>query len=200
MESRKEKVVHISKEMRKSKDDPAAEQEVEALESEQTEDDPQAGDNEEAAVQAEGQEQDAAAKPVKPNRDLSKAAIFMSVLTVLLLVVFFYALNRNFTGLVGEIEDLKALRAEVSEMDGSLGTIQDDVSGIHGDISAIQEKMTLLDAVPDITRRTMLRSMLQDLSQRVAFIAQETDTPEQSAKVKAAQELLKQVEAEMAAQ
>ncbi len=190
MESKKEKVVHITKEMRNSNANgqTAAGQDAE-------ENDAAASPH--AAGGAPGQES-TETSPAKPRRDMGKAAVFISILAVLLLAVFFYALNRNIAGLASQVESLSALRAQVTEMDGSIGAIQGDISGIHGDIGAMQEKMAILDTVPDMARRTMLRSMLQDLSQRVSFIAEETNTPEQAAKIKAAQVLLDQAQADLA--
>lgn len=172
MENKKEKVVHISKDIRGAKT-PAEE------------------------AQELSEESAASISPERGRRDVGKAAVFISILAVLLLVVFFYALNRNIAGLASQVEELSALRTQVTQMDQSIGAIQGDVSGIQGEISSMQEKMAILDEVPDITRRTMLRSMLQDLSQRVAFIAEETETPEQAAKIKAAQILLNEAQADM---
>jgi len=173
MEKKKEKVVHISKDLRNSEEETQHPQEEE-------------------------QEHDAATHEAAPaRRDIGKAAVFISILAVLLLVVFFYALNRNIAGLASQVEELSALQTQVTQMDESIGAIQGNISGIEGDIAAMQEKMAILDAVPDITRRTMLRSMLQDLSQRVAFIAEETDSAEQAAKIKAAQVLLDQAQADL---
>lgn len=190
MESKKEKVVHISKEMRSNKDD------------EQTPAKNTAGDNDDAGSQSttggNPAPENTASTPAKPRRDMGKAAVFISILAVLLLVVFFYALNRNIAGLATQVETLSALQTQVTEMDGSISAMQDDISGIHGDITAMQDKMAILDTVPDMARRTMLRSMLQDLSQRIAFIAEETETPEQAAKIKAAQVLLDQAKADLA--
>lgn len=181
MESKKEKVVHISKEMRNNQED------------EQTSSGEAA-----AEPQAAGSQENAGANPDKPRRDMGKAAVFISILAVLLLVVFFYALNRNIAGLANQVDSLLALRTQVTEMDGSIGAMQGDISGIHGDIAAMQDKIAILDTVPDMARRTMMRSMLQDLSQRIAFIAEETETPEQAAKIKAAQVLLDEAQADMA--
>ena len=138
------------------------------------------------------------AAPKKAGRDMGKAAVFISILTVLLLVVFFYALNRNMAGLASQVEELTALRTQVTDMGGTLGSVRDNIGKIEGDIATMQEKMTILDAVPSMAKRTMLRSMLHDLSQRADFIAQETEDGAQSAKIRAAMELLGQVESQMA--
>jgi hypothetical protein len=115
----------------------------------------------------------------KENRGAGKAALFLSILTVLLLAVFFYALNRNMAGLADEVRELGQLRGQVGDLDARMLLVED--------------KMAILDAVPEIARRTMLRSMLQDLSQRAAFIADEVGNEEQSRQLRQAVELLAQV-------
>ncbi len=157
MESKKEKVVHISREEQPQQETPAKPK---------------------AAEESRG-------------RDMGKAAVFIAILTILLLVVFFYALNRNMagltasvTGLTGQMQELTTLRAQVAEMDGA--------------VSQIQEKMPLIDAVPTVARRAVLLGMVQDLSQRMEFIAKEAETAEQSAKLLQAKELLDSVRLELA--
>ncbi len=125
-----------------------------------------------------GQEPGETPPPPKVKGGAGKAALFLSMLTVLLLAVFFYALNRNMAGLTDEVRELGQLRGQVGDLDARM--------------LLVEEKMTILDAVPEIARRTMLRSMLQDLSQRAAFIADEVGNEEQSRQLRQAVELLAQ--------
>lgn len=165
MGNTKEKVIHLSKETADKANDAAAEEE-----------------------QTASEEEAAAKKPEKlpksdKGRDMGKAAVFISVLTVLLLLVFFYALNRNVTGLATQVEQLGSLEQRVDQMDGT--------------IADMRNEMAVLQEVPAIAKRTMLRSMLQDLSQRTDFIAGEAESEEQSAKLQQAKELLEEVQQEL---
>ncbi len=127
-----------------------------------------------------GAEQELQERPSSTvNRDLGKAALFLSILTVLLLVVFFYALNQNMAGLSDEVRELTKLRGQVGELDTRMVLMED--------------KIAILDKVPAIARRTMLRSMVQDLSQRAAFIADEVEDETQGRQLRQAMELLDQV-------
>ncbi len=157
MESNQEKVVHINKEI---------EEKQEVVE----------GAQEERTAAAETP----APAPAKAGKDMGKAALFISILTVLLLVVFFYALNRNVAGLADEVQELGQLRGQVATLDDKMVQFED--------------KLKILDTVPAIAKRTMLRSMVQDLSQRAAFISKEVEDENQSQQLQQAIELLDKVQ------
>ncbi|MDC0336109.1 hypothetical protein OAN24_04340 [Pseudodesulfovibrio sp.] len=51
------------------------------------------------------------------QRDMSKVAMIVSLLAVILLVIFFFGMNRNIAGLTDEVKTLGALREDVADLD-----------------------------------------------------------------------------------
>jgi len=54
------------------------------------------------------------------NRDMSKVAIIVSLLVGVLLIIFFFGMNRNIAGLTDEVKSLGALRDDVSSLDSRM--------------------------------------------------------------------------------
>jgi len=100
-----------------------------------------------------------------------------------LVIILFFALQQQMSGLIAELKNLSSMKNHVSDMQQRVNVLED--------------KIPLLDAVPAMAKRTMVRSMLKDVEQRVAFLAKEAETEEQSAKFRQAAELLAQIEADL---
>lgn len=100
-----------------------------------------------------------------------------------LVIVLFFALQQQLSGVIDELKNMSGMRSQVSDM--------------HQRVRVLEDKIPVLDAVPAMAKRTMVRSMLKDAEQRVAFLAKEAETESQSAKLKQAAELLAQVEADL---
>jgi hypothetical protein len=111
---------------------------------------------------------------------LGTGAAFLSLLLV---IVLFFALQQQISSVVDELKNLSGMRSQVSDM--------------HQRVRVLEDKIPLLDAVPAMAKRTMVRSMLKDAEQRLAFLAREAETEAQSAKFKQAAELLSQIEADL---
>lgn len=62
------------------------------------------------------------------QKDMSKVAVIVSLLSVVLLVIFFFGLNRNIAGLNAEVKSLGELRGQVQSLDDRLISLE-DVSG-----------------------------------------------------------------------
>lgn len=77
------------------------------------------------------QEKDEAPTPqqgvLNAQSDMSKVAMVVSMLAVLLLVVFFFGMNRNIAGLSAEVQSLGVLRDDVADLDQRMVQLKTDV-------------------------------------------------------------------------
>lgn len=132
----------------------------------------------------------------KGDRDMSKVAIFISILSVLLLVVFFFSLNQNITGLSQEVQNLGALREEVSAMDSRLGNVQQAVGGIQQNVGSLETRLVEMEKLPARTRNMIIVNDLTAMSQRLGYIGSQLEG-QQSARLQEAQQLLTQIQSEL---
>lgn len=61
------------------------------------------------------------------QKDMSKVAMIVSLLAVLLLVIFFFGMNRNIAGLTDEVKSLGVLREDVAQLDQRMVKMQEEV-------------------------------------------------------------------------
>jgi len=61
------------------------------------------------------------------QKDMSKVAMIVSLLAVLLLVIFFFGMNRNIAGLTDEVKSLGILREDVAQLDQRMVKMQEEV-------------------------------------------------------------------------
>lgn len=78
------------------------------------------------------EQQEARARACDPGvaaaqKDMSKVALLVALLAVLLLVIFFFGMNRNIAGLTDEVKSLGVLREEVSSLDKRLVDLKADM-------------------------------------------------------------------------
>jgi len=119
----------------------------------------------------------------KTNSDLGKVALFVSLLTVILLVVFFFGLNQNVTGLTQEVQDIPEIKEQIA-------TMTERIDGMETEMAALQE-------LPQESRRMVVRTMLQDMAQRAGYLTGQLDSEEQSAKLNQAMQLLEDVQSDL---
>lgn len=108
------------------------------------------------------------------RRDMSKVALFVSLLAVVLLVVFFFGLNQN----------LKGMSANVDQLTGRM--------------SGLEEKVVALENLPHQSKMMVMGTMLQEMAQRAAYMSTQMETEAQNEKLVQAMELLQQVQTEIA--
>ncbi|QGY41393.1 hypothetical protein GM415_15105 [Pseudodesulfovibrio cashew] len=94
------------------------------------------------------------------QRDMSKVAMIVSLLAVLLLVIFFFGMNRNIAGLTEEVKSLGVLREDVASLDQRMVKMQEDVP--------VQMKRLIAhDIVNEMTMKAVyLSDVLQDEAMR----------------------------------
>jgi len=84
----------------------------------------------ESQVEEEGEKQQVSASIqglVETQKDMSKVAMIVSLLAVILLVVFFFGMNRNIAGLTDEVRTLSTLREDVSNLDQRMVLMQEEM-------------------------------------------------------------------------
>ncbi|SOB57841.1 conserved protein of unknown function [Pseudodesulfovibrio profundus] len=79
--------------------------------------------------QSQGAESVAAVEAgvAEAQKDMSKVAMIVSLLAVLLLVIFFFGMNRNIAGLTDEVKSLGILRDDVAQLDQRMVKMQEEV-------------------------------------------------------------------------
>ena len=118
------------------------------------------------------------------RKDMGKVAMIISILAVLLLVVFFFGLNQNVAGLEAKVNELTKLKGHVQTLDTKMGSME--------------EKIAALENLPQKTRNMLLSNILQEMSQKAAYLSSQVGTEDQSTKLMQAKELLQQVQTELA--
>lgn len=119
----------------------------------------------------------------KTNGDLGKVALFVSLLTVILLVVFFFGLNQNVTGLTEEVRDIPEIKERIATMSSR--------------IDGMETEMAALKDLPQESKRMVVRTMLQDMAQRAGYLTEQVDNEQQSAKLNQAMQLLEEVQTDL---
>ena len=68
-----------------------------------------------------------AAAVAETQKDMSKVALIVSLLAVLLLVIFFFGMNRNIAGLTDEVKSLGGLRQDIATLDERMVQMQTEM-------------------------------------------------------------------------
>lgn len=123
--------------------------------------------------------------PVAPasRRDMSKMALFASLLAVILLLGFYMHLNQNIKNLTQQVQDLALIKTAVSSLDLKMGTMESKVAD--------------LETLPGKTRAALLGSILDEMTQKTSYMSQQLDSDEQRDKLMKAKELMQQVQTEL---
>lgn len=101
------------------------------------------------------------------QKDMSKVAMIVSLLAVLLLVIFFFGMNRNIAGLTDEVKSLGILREDVAQLD---------------------ERMVQMQAeVPVTMKRMLAHDLVNEMAMKAFYL---TDTLEDEALRSKMQEVL----------
>ncbi|WP_461211079.1 hypothetical protein [Desulfocurvus sp. DL9XJH121] len=120
----------------------------------------------------------------KTSRDMGKVALFISILAVVLLVVFFFGLNQNLSGLTAKVDGLVVLKDDVGALAARMGTAE--------------ERLVALEGLPQKARKMVMGTMLQEMAQRTAYLSTQMDSEAQNEKLHRAMELLREVQVQVA--
>lgn len=106
------------------------------------------------------------------QKDMSKVALMVALLAVLLLVIFFFGMNRNIAGIADEVKSLGVLRQEVSSLDQRLVELKADVPVqmqrmiAHDIVNEMAMKaFYLTDTLHDEALRTKMQEILLGLKE-----------------------------------
>lgn len=141
-----------------------------------------------AAPAAKGPEPSAEAAPMPetPRRDMSKIALFASLVAVILLLGFYFNLNQNIKHLTTQVQDLASIKTSVATLDTKVGTMESKVAD--------------LETLPAKTRAALMSSILDEMGQKTSYMSSQLQSPEQQDKLMKAKELIQQVQTELNAQ
>lgn len=113
-----------------------------------------------------------AAGVMDAQKDMSKVAMIVSLLAVLLLVIFFFGMNRNIAGLTDEVKALGVLRDDVATLDQRMVQMQDEIPVKMQRMLAYEivnemsmKAFYLTDNLPDQAMRTKMQEVLQGLKE-----------------------------------
>lgn len=135
----------------------------------------EAVNSEDDVTEAEAVQEEVAA-PVagvaEAQKDMSKVAMIVSLLAVLLLVIFFFGMNRNIAGLTDEVKSLGVLREDVANLDDRMVQMQKDVPVqmkrmlAHDLVNEMTMKaFYLTDTLPDEALRGKMQEVLKGLKE-----------------------------------
>ncbi|WP_027190537.1 hypothetical protein [Fundidesulfovibrio putealis] len=108
----------------------------------------------------------------KTSQDISRMALLLALLAVLLAGVLFFKANQN------------------------LNVLSKDVSGISSKIGTIDAKMAELENLPAKSKRMVMGTMIMEMAQKASYLSTQVDNPEQAAKLLQAMELMQQAKPE----
>ena len=139
-----------------------------------------------AGAMSDAPEAEAAPMPETPRRDMSKVALFASLVAVILLLGFYFNLNQNLKNLTAQVQDLASIKTSVATLDTKVGTMESKVAD--------------LETLPAKTRAALMSSILEEMSQKTSYMSGQLQSPEQQDKLMKAKELIQQVQTELKAQ
>lgn len=121
--------------------------------------------------------------PQGTRRDMSKIALFASLVAVILLLGFYFNLNQNIKNLTAQVQDLASIKTSVATLDTKVGTMESKVAD--------------LETLPAKTRAALMSSILEEMSQKTSYMSSQLQSPEQQDKLMKAKELIQQVQTEL---
>ncbi len=144
-----------------------------------------------------GAEHTGQGKPQEPKSaqadamDLGKIAIVVSLLSVVLLLIFFFGLNSNLNGLSNEIKDIGTIRKNVEALDSYVDDLLGQMVRVNTRIMELKENPGKEDV------RVLQQSMLNDMLGRVELMEQQLrevalDNTKQAQKLERLQKLLRE--------
>ncbi len=123
------------------------------------------------------------------RRDMGKVGLFVSLLAVVLVVVFFYGINQNLTGLEHRVDELAYLEEDVVALNKKMTTMDGKISSVAGDVSYLDNSLTTLgESVQDVKSgmtsvTKKVANVRSDISEMDTRIAELEDLPEKTRKM-----------------
>ena len=108
----------------------------------------------------------------KTSQDISRMALLLALLAVLLAGVLFFKANQNLTGL------------------------SKDVTGLSAKMGTMDARMAELENLPAKSKRMVMGTLIMEMAQKASYLSTQVDNPDQAAKLLQAMELLQQAKPE----
>lgn len=118
--------------------------------------------------------------------DMGKAGAVISVLAVLLLVVFYYSVNKNIDHLSQQVGLIEETRDMMQELD----------TRVSSNLQKMDQRITELEKLPDVVRSMVLGGMLEEMGQKTSYIEGHV-SDKQKAKLEQARKLMHEVQQEL---
>ncbi|MFW5730865.1 MAG: hypothetical protein ACOCPN_01945 [Desulfonatronovibrionaceae bacterium] len=141
-----------------------------------------------------GQENPGSSNPVfshedlgSPRSDMGKAGVIISVLAVVLLVVFYYSVNKNMDHLSQQVGLIEETRDRMQELD----------SRVTSNLQDMDQRIKELEKLPQVVRSMILGSMLEEMGQKTSYIEGQV-SDKQKDKLEQARKLMNEVQQELA--
>lgn len=112
------------------------------------------------------------------KRDMGKAALIVSLLTLVLMVILYFSLQNNMAGLNQKVSEFSSVTEKVSQLDTT--------------VANMDERLGELEKLPQQTRNLIYMNMLSEMEQKTAYLSGNLEG-EQSEKLSRARELLQEV-------
>ena len=121
------------------------------------------------------------------GHDLSKWAMLVSLLSLVLMLIFFFGLTQNVTGVADEVESVSQLRGQIEGLQALLQGTNEYVGALDGRLGAVEQTQS------GLVRQAVLEGLLSDMRIQAAALAGAVTDPAQAAKIAQLQELLEQL-------
>ncbi|TVR00659.1 MAG: hypothetical protein EA399_02935 [Desulfovibrionales bacterium] len=124
---------------------------------------------------------------MKTGSDLGKAALFVALLAVILMVVLYFSQQQNFTGMAAQLDEVQGVKQE-------LEAVQGQMTALEGEMEALVES---LKDLPQEARRVVITSMLTESASKINFLSTQVETQDQQAKLQEIQKMIEALQADM---
>jgi len=104
----------------------------------------------------------------KTSQDISRMALLLALLAVLLAGVLFFKANQN------------------------INVLTEDVTGLSSKVGTMDARMAELENLPAKSKRMVMGTMIMEMAQKASYLSTQVDNQEQAAKLLQAMELLQQ--------
>lgn len=131
--------------------------------------------NQEIPSEADSQEQVSISDSgvADTQKDMSKVALIVSLLAVILLVIFFFGMNRNIAGLTDEVKSLGILREDVSNLD--------------------QRMVKMQQNLPTQMKRMIAHDLVNEMTMKAAYLGKSLEEEELRIRMQDVLQTLKEV-------
>ncbi len=112
------------------------------------------------------------------KKDMGKAALIVSLLTLVLVVILYFSLQNNMAGLNQKVSEMTAVTEKVNQLDST--------------VSSMDKRLGQLENLPEQTRSLIYTNVLGEMEQKAGYLSGNLQG-EQKQKLNKARELLGEV-------